>query len=273
MADRYLIETSAVDGYLQEDGSGVLLLEQLPGYVSVLGALGSANTTSTPDHADFAITGDIDVRALLAADDWTPAAPGGELIISQRSGTANRGWWFYVNQPDGVLAFGWSSTGSSPIAALSTVAPVVADGGLLWVRATLNVDNGASGKAVKFYTSNQSVETDPAAIVWTQLGTTVTSAGVTSIFDSTANVEIGTDDAFFGLHGKVYYAEIRNGIGGTIVANPDFRFRCADTTTTLTDDYTRVWTVNGSSSWVNSVLCSVAANPPYRNPMPPLIVQ
>jgi hypothetical protein len=29
MADRYLIETSAVDGYLLEDGSGVLLLEAL----------------------------------------------------------------------------------------------------------------------------------------------------------------------------------------------------------------------------------------------------
>lgn len=28
MADRYLIETSAVDGYLLEDGSGVLILEE-----------------------------------------------------------------------------------------------------------------------------------------------------------------------------------------------------------------------------------------------------
>jgi hypothetical protein len=27
MADRYLIETSAIDGYLLEDGTGVLLLE------------------------------------------------------------------------------------------------------------------------------------------------------------------------------------------------------------------------------------------------------
>jgi len=29
-ADRYLIETSAVDGYLMEDGLGVLILEQQP---------------------------------------------------------------------------------------------------------------------------------------------------------------------------------------------------------------------------------------------------
>ncbi len=28
MADRYLIETSATDGYLLEDGSGVLLMEE-----------------------------------------------------------------------------------------------------------------------------------------------------------------------------------------------------------------------------------------------------
>lgn len=31
MADRYLIETSAVDGYLMEDGLGVLILEQQAG--------------------------------------------------------------------------------------------------------------------------------------------------------------------------------------------------------------------------------------------------
>ena len=30
MADRYLIETSSVDGYLLEDGSGVLILEEQP---------------------------------------------------------------------------------------------------------------------------------------------------------------------------------------------------------------------------------------------------
>jgi hypothetical protein len=29
MADRYLLESSAVDGYLLEDGTGVLLLEVL----------------------------------------------------------------------------------------------------------------------------------------------------------------------------------------------------------------------------------------------------
>ena len=36
MADRYLIESSATDGYLLEDGSGVLLLEVQP--------VGSAHT-------------------------------------------------------------------------------------------------------------------------------------------------------------------------------------------------------------------------------------
>lgn len=31
MADRYLLETSLVDGYLMEDGLGVLILEQQAG--------------------------------------------------------------------------------------------------------------------------------------------------------------------------------------------------------------------------------------------------
>jgi len=31
MADRYLLESSAIDGYLLEDGSGVLLIESASG--------------------------------------------------------------------------------------------------------------------------------------------------------------------------------------------------------------------------------------------------
>jgi hypothetical protein len=37
MADRYLLESSAVDGYLLEDGSGVLLLETLSSDVFIDG--------------------------------------------------------------------------------------------------------------------------------------------------------------------------------------------------------------------------------------------
>lgn len=43
MAERYLLETSAVDGYLLEDGSGVVLKESMPGVsagvATVAGAL------------------------------------------------------------------------------------------------------------------------------------------------------------------------------------------------------------------------------------------
>lgn len=46
MADRYLIETSAVDGYLLEDGTGVLLLEVV------------LNNYNLPvDPGSFALTG------------------------------------------------------------------------------------------------------------------------------------------------------------------------------------------------------------------------
>ena len=42
MADRYLIETSGTDGYLLEDGTGVLLLDATtaePGAIAVAGVI------------------------------------------------------------------------------------------------------------------------------------------------------------------------------------------------------------------------------------------
>jgi hypothetical protein len=60
-------------------------------------------------------------------------------------------------------------------------------------------------------------------VTWTQLGTIVTVAGTTSIGDSAAELEIGSaiDGTNQMFHGKVYFAEVRNGIDGTAVAKFD----------------------------------------------------
>jgi hypothetical protein len=265
-----------------------LLLEDL-GYLSLLGGAGT-NTASTPDHADFAITGDIDVRILIAANDWTPASVGGELVMSQTDGATQKAWWFYLNQDTGTLVFNWSENGSANKTAQSTVAPTVSDGSPLWVRATLDVDNGASGRDVKFYTSAEPISTAPASVTWTQLGTTVTTATVTSIFNSNASVTFGGLVGLFnGLTGKVYYAEVRNGIAGTVVTDPDFRDADQQNSATqLTDDFSKVWTVNGTATWPlpsnvasylledgSGILLLESSVPdiPYTNPMPLFIAQ
>lgn len=166
----------------------------------------SGGYATTPDSTALSITGDIDIQAYVQLADWTPGTAN--AIVNKWTTTANLSYWFGVNT-NGTLLFQWSATGSATLSASSTVAPTIADGSSLWVRATLQVNSGATNKSVKFYTS-----TDGSS--WTQLGTTVTTAGTTSIFDSTAVLEIGANASggSNAMTGYVHRIIIRNGYDG-----------------------------------------------------------
>lgn len=190
----------------------------------------------TPDAASLDITGDLDVRAHVALDDWTPAAMN--TMVSKFTTTGNQRSWRFMVFTTGALRVVWSADGTGTVfTATSTVAPVIADGEDLWVRFTLDVDNGAAGRTITFYTSTDGV-------TWTVLGAPVVQAGVTSIFSGTAAVNIGahTSGTAEMMSGKVFYAEIRNGIGGTVVANPDFTAQ-GPGQTTFFDSTGKEWTV------------------------------
>jgi hypothetical protein len=265
-----------------------LLLDDT-GYLNLPNVSGSK--ADTPDHADFGITGDIDIRALVASTDWTPAST--QISISQNNTTGSQAAWQFRLDSAGTLTFTWSVLGTGTTNSTSTVGVPDIAGQPLWIRVTMDVDNGAVGNDVKFYTSAEAVTTDPASVTWTQLGATVTTAGITSIFDSSSVVTVGTtaNNASRWI-GNIYYAEVRNGIGGTIVANPDFRdIDQQNSSTQLTDDHAKVWTVRGSASWHvpalpedrylledgSSILLLESSVPddfiPYTSPMPQLLAQ
>lgn len=87
-----------------------------------------------------------------------------------------------------------------------------------WVRVTLDVDNGASGHTVTFYTSSDGV-------TWTQLGTATTRGGTSALYYPSVRYEIGarTVSSEPVVDGRIYYVEIRNGIAGNPVTpvSPD----------------------------------------------------
>lgn len=190
----------------------------------------------TPDAAVLDITGDLDVEVHLAMDDWTPAAASAP-ISKWFTVAANQRSWTTRVEPNGRLTLFWSQDGIAALSATSTVAPVVTNGEPLWIRYQLDVNNGAAGRDIKFFTSVDGV-------TWVQLGTTVTQAGVTSIFNSTAQVNIGAynDGGSERLAGRVFSAKIRSGLSGTIVANPDFSVQPAGTTSFL-DGQGLTWTI------------------------------
>lgn len=169
---------------------------------------------SAPDSALNSVAGDIDLRIKANLVDWTPATT--TSLFSKWGGTtgSNRSFSLEITNGSGRPALRWGDATTAYVA-LASIAPTVADGADLWLRATMDVDNGAGGNTVTFYTSND-------GITWTQLGTPVTAAGVTSILDSSFAVEIGSANGGGGaINGKIFYAEIRNGIDGTLALKFD----------------------------------------------------
>lgn len=207
-----------------------------------LGAGGTDNAT-TPDHSDLDITGDIDIRLDAALNDWGDVNSVNELMGKHEETGNQRSWWLRESQ--GFLYLSWSPDGTA--ASIVTVASTVAipSSGLnrIAVRATLDVDNGAAGKTVTFYTA-PTIDGP-----WGLLGSAVTSSGTTSIFASTAPLDIGAinDVNDTNPHMMVYAAQVRNGIDGTVVANPVFTSQ-TEGATGFTDSAGRVWSLGGDAS-------------------------
>jgi hypothetical protein len=212
-------------------------------YVYLPGVAG--NYLSVPDEDALDITGDIDIRVQVAMDDWSTS--GYQTFIS-KWGPNNNAFLFW-QQASGYPEFRWSVTGvNSTESTVQCSAPVPAsDGSPIWIRVTLDVDNGAAGKTVKFWTSTDGV-------VWTQLGSTVTTAGTTSIFASNFPVQIGNGGNYTSFAtGKFYHAQIFNGINGTPVLDVD----CTQVTTGAATSFPALTgqtvTINRSTSGRKSV--------------------
>jgi len=203
----------------------------------------AGNYFSTPDSAAVSVTEDIDIRVCVAMADWTPASTA-NIIGRFDSNNDQRSYALFLSS-DGKLNF-WTTTNGQVgtyVQAASTVATGISDLSQKWIRVTRDVDNGASGNDTAFYLSDDGV-------TWTQLGTTVTIAGATSIFDGSAPVSLGCTllagaGSIANIAGRIYRAQIYDGIGGTLVA--DFNPALYTSGTTFTASTGEVWTINGGA--------------------------
>lgn len=242
-----------------------------------LGTGGTGSRATTPDHASLDITGDIDLR--FCAFFYDPAGHF-KMVITKGDVTDDVTAAFYFgkggSQPgdEYKLIFDWRPASQTETFIASNTGLVVSVP--RWYRFTLDVDNGSSQKVGTFYYSDEAIDTDPATVTWTQYSQH-TVGGVTNIQSSNDDLWLGDDfnEAGEEFDGRLYYAEVRNGIAGTIVANPDFRTDCQqDTSTQLTDDQGRVWTVNSPATWVSPLACPsvssfiglIIGSPPYVAP-------
>ncbi|MFI7234433.1 hypothetical protein [Streptomyces cyaneofuscatus] len=219
-------------------GRNTPLRVSVPGPESYLALDGSTTSCArTPDTGVLDITGDIDLRC-EATCDWSS---GSQALLGKWDSVANQRSYL-LRITDGVLYLNWSTAGTVTASAWTSLPALPRRAAL---RATLDVNNGASGYTVSFYWA---ASMDGP---WTLIAAPV-GAGVTSIFNSTMPLEVGPVAATGvpPVNGRVHRAEVRNGIGGTVVANFDARV-LAPGTTGWTDSAGRTWSVIGNAKVTN----------------------
>lgn len=209
----------------------------------------------TPDHASLDITGDLDLRVGVAMDDWTPGVT--KRLVGKWTDPSDLSYLLMLETNAGVpvtdrLALLHSVDGSTVLFSHATAALPAVDGEVLLVRATLDVNNGAAGFDKKFFYKTTTVANEDADrnsdSGWTQLGSTVTVAGATSIFSGIAVLTAGASSAGTGaIDGVLYGATVKDGIDGTTVADPNFAAEPTGTSS-FVDDTGKTWTLEGQSA-------------------------
>ena len=202
------------------------------------------------DKESLRITGDLEIVSKIACIDYSYSSE--QTIACKMGDSGNYGWSLFIDIY-GYPKLWWSSTGSNQIIKPASVPLPTANGADVWIKATLDVDNGADGNTVRFYTSANGTN-------WTQLGTSIVTAGVTSVFASTADIHIGSRNSSQPLIGRIYRLFVKNGINGAVVASPDFGQAHPSIVTTFSDLEGNAITKTGTISWGLGSPCVILAN-------------
>jgi hypothetical protein len=203
-----------------------------------------AAQSRTVDKAALDVVGDLDLRIDIEPARFRRWDNDGTTHVMQLVGkytTPNRSWVLRLRN-NGLVEYLWSTAGTGANQTVSTVA--LPTTGRIAIKVFHDVDNGAAGNTVTFSTAS-SINGS-----YTVLGAPVVSAGITTIFSGTADVEIGSVNnaqvngtAFRNFVGRVYGFQMRNS-AGTLVATPDFSAQ-ANGTTSFSDGLGNTWTNSG----------------------------
>ncbi|MFI8119146.1 hypothetical protein ACIF8Q_07520 [Streptomyces albidoflavus] len=210
---------------------------------------------------------DLDIRAEVALDrvaaQFRDVTPGGRRPwqtiaqeITGRSRTDGTLMWHLAADMQGGLLLMWTTASEARQDRSSTDVLPYGSGQRFAARATLDVNNGDGGHTVTFY--HAPTMDGP----WEILGQPIVTSGTTTILQTDATpLRLGrvTTENRLGAVGRLYRAELRNGINGTILASPDLR-TVAPGTTSWTDSTGKAWTLPENAEitdWVPHVTGTV----------------
>jgi hypothetical protein len=173
-------------------------------WAQMTGAAG--NKLSTPDSAALAVT-DLDLRIEVALEDWSAQCKLGGRFPA---GAGQRSWALLM-AADGQVSLYWSPDGTAMLTRFSTENIRAYHGQRLALRVTLDVNNGAGGYELRFYTGRTVDDAE-----WNLLGDPVVGAATTAVFDGTAGIELGEVSGLVEntLNGRLFAFKLMTGIGG-----------------------------------------------------------
>lgn len=201
----------------------------------------SGDNVTCPASSQIAVAGDIDIRLRARLDDWAPLSSQRFLSRGLLASEGDFSWRWSV-AANGVT-FQWSPDGSASITVISSVPLVFTAGSEHWVRVTLRPDDGFGNHEVRFWVSETGGDGD-----WVEVGSPQTGTGFNRLWGGSRPLATGRlEAATNNLQGEVLQVEVRDGINGTIVANPDFT-RLPPGITSFTDDRGNPWTVAGAAA-------------------------
>ncbi|MER7234022.1 hypothetical protein ABT348_24105 [Streptomyces olivaceus] len=200
-----------------------------------------------PQTEAIRLRGDVDIRADVEPKTWRQ-----EQVLAAQAYVFNSSlgkWVFYIDVA-GYPHFAWGdSILTADVASTVQVPPAARKS----VRVTVDIDNGAGGHTVTFYTS------DSVTGTWTQLGQAVTRSGTAVIGGDLIAIPltVGATEsgrvagrAYFPdyapFSGRIYEVMVKSGIDGTTVANPVFTGQDSGARS-FTDAQGNLWTAMGSA--------------------------
>ncbi|AGO47586.1 structural protein [Cellulophaga phage phi17:2_18] len=165
------------------------------------------------ENNNFDIDDDLEISIKFSIDDFSA---GNEGVLVSRFGSP-RSWAIALNSSK--IPYFWYSTDGSTLvgSAASTGAteplPTL-NGEVVYLKMTIDVDNGASGNDINWYYSTNDGAT------WIKLGNTITRSGTTTVFNGTSDIIInGRGTPPWDMN--FYKLIVRNGINGEVIASPN----------------------------------------------------
>lgn len=216
----------------------------------------SASYFSTPSTSGLNITNDLEVRAELSMNNWRRA----QNIGGRYAAAGNRSWAITISST-GIISLTWSTNGTATVTASSTIGMPAHAGQRCALKVTLDVSNSDSVYEARFYTAKSADDPDE---YWSLIGSPAIGAATTNVFNPTAVLEAGAivNASNPGMEGDLYRLQLRDGIGGTVLADFD-PSRTGAGATSFSDSTGKTWSSQGGATLSNKHILLSAEIPSW----------